>query len=63
MCPENYATMAPGAALAAAGGAAALTSAVLFILDARRQRREALQAAVSPWLGPRGGGVSAMVGF
>lgn len=38
-CPDVYQTMAPGAALTAVGGAAAVGAVVLFILDARAKKK------------------------
>jgi hypothetical protein len=64
LCPENYATMAPGVALTVVGGLSAVASTVLFVLHAKKERRRALQAtAVSPWLTGQGGGISAAFSF
>jgi hypothetical protein len=57
-CPDRYNTLVAGATLTAAGGAAAVTSGVLFYLDARRPRAEhAVRLAPSPT--PGGAGLSA----
>lgn len=61
-CPDTYHTMTPGIALAAVGGAAAVTSGVLFYLDARRER-PVTAAAIAPQLLPGGGGLTASVRF
>jgi hypothetical protein len=61
-CPDTYHTMTPGIALAAVGGAAAVTSGILFYLDARRER-PGTAAAIAPQLLPGGGGITASVRF
>jgi hypothetical protein len=62
LCPERYETMAPGVALTAVGGAAAITSGVLFVIDARGSS-SARSAAILPFAGRRGVGVAAHVSF
>lgn len=65
-CPEKYNTLAPGLALTIGGGAALVTSAVLFILAARtpaHESREPQSAVVAPFVAPGGGGAAALLRF
>ena len=55
-CPDAYNTMTPGIATIAVGGAAAVASVVLFILDAREDADAERRALIAPGLLPGGGG-------
>jgi hypothetical protein len=65
LCPERYETMAPGVALTAVGGAAAITSGVLFVVDARggSSSSSAGAAAILPYAGRHGVGIAAQLSF
>jgi hypothetical protein len=64
LCPERYETMTPGIVLTAVGGAALVTSGILFYVDAgSAERGPAKSAALLPWFGRRSGGLAATVLF
>jgi hypothetical protein len=64
LCPERYETMTPGIVLTAVGGAALVSSGILFYVDAGSdERAPAKSAALLPWLGPDSGGLAAVVAF
>lgn len=60
-CPDSYNTLAPGIILTAVGGAALVTSVVLFIVDAKQGSSEKAtkSALIAPWAGRRSAGVLA----
>jgi hypothetical protein len=66
-CPDAYNTMTPGIIVTAVGGAAAVTSVVLFILDARNpdagNNEKKTSAFLAPQILPGGAGVSALLRF
>lgn len=60
-CPDSYNTLAPGIILTAVGGAALITSVVLFIVDAKQGSSEKAtkSALFAPWAGRRSAGLLA----
>ena len=65
-CPDTYHTLAPGIILTAVGGGALVTSAIFFILEARRPspKKQAAghpqsTAHIEPWINPGGAGIRA----
>ena len=71
-CPEEYDTLAPGVALVAAAGAAAVASGVMFYLAARREAPAGedpeanpgdTKTMLLPWAAPGGAGLTATVTF
>jgi hypothetical protein len=59
LCPESYQTMAPGIALTAVGGAAAVGSGLLFWWDAKKKD----EVAVYPFAGRQVAGLGARWSF
>lgn len=64
-CPDEHNTLGAGIALAAIGGASLVTSAVLFLLGGADESGEqvAPHAALSPWVGAKSAGLSALLRF
>jgi len=62
-CKDRYETLAPGVALTATGGAAALTAGLLFYLDSRRITEQRAGVSLLPAGPRRSAGLTAMVRF
>lgn len=65
LCPERFETQTPGIVLTAVGGAALVTSGILFYVDAGSDERAPSRsaAALLPWFDRRGGGLAAILSF
>ena len=65
LCPERFETQTPGIVLTAVGGAALVTSGILFYVDAGSNERAPSRStgALFPWFGRRGGGLAAIFSF
>jgi hypothetical protein len=63
LCPEKYETLPLGIALTAAGGAATITSGVLFYFDSSGQGTSSSSVTVAPMGLTRGAGLSARLRF
>ncbi len=62
-CPGHYDTLELGIAATVAGGVAAAGTVVLFVLDARRQKKKTGAVGFKPLLLQQGAGLSATIRF